>query len=91
MSGPRFLYNFTTPRLGVELPRNEHDAESGFVAINLIQVRIEVLAPEGRLLVLVVEHVRPMSFEILGYTSYVGAVFTSKRETHVVLKCQGTV
>src|SRR6266705_6326084 len=24
MSGPRFLYNFTTPRLGVELPREEN-------------------------------------------------------------------
>jgi hypothetical protein len=77
------------PELSAVRFRNEHDAEPGFVAIDVIEVSIKVLAPQSRLLVSIVEHTRAFRSEIRGYAGNVGAVFAGERETHVVLESPG--
>jgi hypothetical protein len=66
------------PELAAVRCRNEHDAESGFVAIDIIEVCIQVLAPELRLLVSIVEHTRTFRFKIRGDAGNVGALFASE-------------
>src|SRR6266487_3800452 len=47
MSGPRFLYNFTTPRLGVELPVAQEQEKIELFLNQAVQQRVGLPLPIG--------------------------------------------